>query len=339
MMSKIESVGRKRCPLVNDSDSVFFLSLADYKNNLYLSKDWRKIRDFYKSFKSIEDLIEWMKERPKGVAYIHTVEGESDVVIVVATADFNGKFAKNCRENIFKGKRIIFVESGELPDPYFNVSHNVNLGIKEAIKYNPRWVILSSDDMIKRDPIEVLTRNLKELDPEEFDTVFVSPSILHSSPGFVGIPNNAHRIVTKMMRGCKREFYKQVENFCGRDQYWPLAGANKKEKIIADLLYRKVSTVVWTMGFSIYSVEFVKKMGGEIFDETFISSEEDSDISIRIAHSKRYTFVDYKIDEYISSSRGNWECRNMQAVPGVVYLSFKIQKGLINLPNVIIDER
>ncbi len=338
-MSKIDSISRRRCPLVTDSRNVLFLSLADYKNNLYLSKDWRKIRDLYDSFRSVEDLIEWMKERPKGGAYIHTVKGESDIVVVIATADFNGKFAKNCRENIFRGMLIIFVESGEIPDPYFNISHNVNIGLKEAIKYNPRWIILSSDDMIETDPSEVLIRNLKELDPEEFDVVFVTPSRLHSQPGFVGIPNIAHHIVTKMVRGCRREFYKQVENFCGRHQYWPLAGTNRKEKIIADLLYRRVSTVVWTMDFSIWSGEFIKKMGGEMFDETYVSSEEDSDISIRAAYSKRYTFVDFKIDEHISASRGNWECRNMQAVPGVVYLSYKIQKRLINLPKVVPEER
>ena len=76
-----------------------------------------------------------------------------------------------------------------------------------------------------------------------------------------------------------------------------------------------------------------------MFDETYVSSEEDSDISIRAAYSKRYTFVDFKIDEHISASRGNWECRNMQAVPGVVYLSYKIQKRLINLPKVVPEER
>ena len=44
-----------------------------------------------------------MRERPKGVANIHEFEGDKDIIVVIPTADFNGKYAKECRENIFKG--------------------------------------------------------------------------------------------------------------------------------------------------------------------------------------------------------------------------------------------
>ncbi|MEM3860085.1 MAG: hypothetical protein QW478_11905 [Candidatus Micrarchaeaceae archaeon] len=83
-----------------------------------------------------------MKERPKGRAEIIEVEGDKEIIVVIPTADFNGKYAKECRENIFKGLHIIFVESGFPKDPYFNYAHNCNVGIKKAMEYNPKWIVV-----------------------------------------------------------------------------------------------------------------------------------------------------------------------------------------------------
>ena len=43
-----------------------------------------------------------MKERPKGIANIHEVEGNKDIIVVIPTADYNGKYAKfiNAGEDI-----------------------------------------------------------------------------------------------------------------------------------------------------------------------------------------------------------------------------------------------
>jgi len=52
-----------------------------------------------------------MKERPKGVPWIREVSDQKDIIVVIPTANFNGKYANECKENIFKGLHIIFVES------------------------------------------------------------------------------------------------------------------------------------------------------------------------------------------------------------------------------------
>ncbi len=148
---------RKKCS-VTYSEVPLFFSLVDYRNNYFTSDDPNKIIEFYNGFENREQLIWWMKERPKGVANIHEVEGDKDIIVVIPTADFNGKYAKECRENIFKGLHIIFVESGEIPDPYFNGAHNVNIGIKKAMEYNPRWIVFSNDDVYKIDSVEKLKR-------------------------------------------------------------------------------------------------------------------------------------------------------------------------------------
>ncbi len=111
---------RKKSP-VTYSEIPLFLSLVDYPNNYFASDDPKKIMEFYDSSENKEQLIQWMKERPKVVANIHGVEGDSKIIVVIPTADFNGKYAKEYKEKIFKGFHIIFVESGEVPDLYFNL--------------------------------------------------------------------------------------------------------------------------------------------------------------------------------------------------------------------------
>jgi len=52
-----------------------------------------------------------MKERPKVHYDIIEVEGNKDIIVVIPTADFNEKFAKACRDDIFKGLHMIFMQS------------------------------------------------------------------------------------------------------------------------------------------------------------------------------------------------------------------------------------
>ena len=53
-----------RC-LFQREDNIFF-SLVDYRNNLFTSNDPKKILEFYNGFENIDQLIQWMRERPKG---------------------------------------------------------------------------------------------------------------------------------------------------------------------------------------------------------------------------------------------------------------------------------
>ena len=163
-------------------ENELFFSLIDYRNNYFTSEDSDKIIEFYNGFENREQLINWMRERPKGSSNIHEIEGENDIVVVITTADFNGKYAKDCRESIFKGLHIIFVESGGRGDFYFNYSHNCNVGIRKAMEYNPKWVVVSNDDVYKIDDISVLQKQLETVNNKKIDTVFTKPSNYHSHP-------------------------------------------------------------------------------------------------------------------------------------------------------------
>ena len=176
---------KKICEFITTNDILTF-SLVDYRNNYFISDDPNKIIEFYNGFKNRNQLIQWMRERPKGVANIHEVDGDKEIIVVIPTADFNGRYARECREVIFKGLHIIFVESGEVPDPYFNYAHNVNVGIKKAMEYSPKWVVVSNDDMYKIDSSSYLLRILSSIDNKEFDYVLTSNSSYHNVKAYLG---------------------------------------------------------------------------------------------------------------------------------------------------------
>ena len=167
------------CPMERTMTEVFF-SLVDYRNNYFTSDDPNKIIEFYTGFENRDQLIQWMQERPKGVANVREVEGDKDIIVVIPTADFNGKYAKGCRDNVFKGLHIIFVESGGLGDFYFNFAHNCNVGIKKAMEYNPKWVVFSNDDMYKINDIGKLKDELKSIDMNKVMVVYAKPSSYHT---------------------------------------------------------------------------------------------------------------------------------------------------------------
>ena len=173
MMNEVKHTSRLKCPLILDSGDIFF-SLVDYRNSRFTSENPDKVIEFYDSFKNRDDLIEWMKERSNGVANIYEVDGDKEIIVVIPTADFNGKYAKECRENIFKGLHMIFVESGGRGDFYFKHAHNCNVGIRKAMEYNPKWIVYSNDDMKAKSSPEVLKEELSGFENLNKDAIFVN---------------------------------------------------------------------------------------------------------------------------------------------------------------------
>ena len=82
----IPNLGRLRCPIQFLQEELFF-SLVDYRNNYFTSEDPNKIIEFYNGFENRDKLIEWMRERPKGVANVHEVEGDKEIIVVIPTAE------------------------------------------------------------------------------------------------------------------------------------------------------------------------------------------------------------------------------------------------------------
>ena len=289
MMSKIiqdnpkPDRSRLFCQL-NRSMSELFFSLVDYRNNYFTSNDPNKIIEFYNGFGNRDQLIQWMKERPKGVANIHEVQGDKDIIVVIPTADFNGKYAKECRENIFKGFHIVFVESGGRDDFFFNYAYNCNVGIKKGMEYNPRWLVISNDDMRRIDEPQILRNNLIKFDPDEVDVLFMkeSPDHYHSQLAYLGRPNSMGKILHLLLNIFRKGFFSIAytkENFTTK--FCLNVILLPKHKVIK-LFFQKIKPIFVTESFMILSGVYAKANNGDILNESFCNGAEDWDLSFRI---------------------------------------------------------
>jgi hypothetical protein len=310
-----------RCPIEKSEMQTFF-SMVDYRNNLFTSNDPKKIMEFYDGFENREQLIQWMKERPKGVPYIHEVEGDKDIIVVILTADYNGKYATECRNNIFKGIHMIFVESGGENDFYFNIAHYMNAGMMKALDYNPKWILYSGDDMYKIDEVSKLVNDLKNLDEKETDAVFTNETIYHS---------RRDRVV-------RRNIFESLNQFrYSKSLGFKVNRLKRKFSVRYSIVrYRKINHILFSgmdfvsfIDFAILSANFVKRRNGNIFDETFINNMEDSDLSLSVMLTKcRVHKIGYRIGDFIGSSLGTGIDRSSRDLASAVYFTYKYESIL-----------
>ena len=298
-LNKFQS--RQCCSVYNSDNNKIFFSLVDYRNNYFTSNDPNKIIEFYNGFDNREQLIQWMRERPKGVANIYEVEGDRDIIVVIPTADFNGKYARECRDNIFKGLHIIFVESGEVPDPYFNYAHNCNVGIRKAMEYNPKWIVVSNDDMNKIDEPSILLESLRklELNKPGCDLVFAAPVFPYISESAMIVKPRISRKLVNTIIGRKA-------NGIGFSilQRFNVEYLLKYNFSFFDFLfYKPVFEYTCVVSFGIFRPEFLLKNKSKF--GVFFSFGEDDQISIFAAAShSRVCYSNYKIKPEIGKSTG-----------------------------------
>ena len=313
----------RRCCVLDKSKVPIFFSSVDYRNNYFTSNDPKKILEFYNGFDNPDQLIQWMRERPKGVANIHEVDGEKDIIVVIPTADFNGKYARECREKIFKGLHIIFVESSELPDPYFNIAHNINIGIRKAMKYNPKWIVSCGDDMTKVDDIAVLKRGLNNLDNEKMGLVYAyPPSDYYTLKKAVVKPRLIRSIIHIGLRGLNKDLTYVIK------KRFNVTYILVPDTIISRILHKYMYKFVDAVSFGIYSAKLLDdlmKNDNYIFDCNYINCHEESDLAIRINNSKwGITTVNYRIKPLIGESFGRTNARTLRDQASAVYFSRKL---------------
>ena len=294
------------CPLSYENN--LFFSLVDHRNNYFTSNNINKIIEFYERFQSSAELIRWMKERPKGNCAIREVDGKKDVIVVIPTIDANSELANNCKD-IFNDLHIIFVESG-YNNFYFNYAHNCNIGIKKALEYNPKWIILSNDDMYKIDSIDVLLGDLEKMDPDEVITVYINESNYHSAKRRIvkkRIIYN-HTILLKRLLINGSKLYKITKKKIELEKKLKCFYIVVPNKRIFDFLTKDKITFTVGMSFQIFGRSFFKKYGSYIFDETFINDAEDIDLSFKLfmdgARSERSIF---RLGDMIGSSLGSYK--------------------------------
>ena len=330
---KTINISRLHCPIEYIKGELFF-SLADYRNNYFTSDDPDKIIEFYNGFESRDQLIQWMRERPKGVANIHEVDGDKDIIVVITTADFNGKYAKECTDNIFKGLHMVFVESGGRGDFYFNIAHNVNVGIKKAMEYNPKWIVTSNDDMYKLDDVNVLRKELQDTFNLDFPLILAN----HQKKGLYVSKDMALVKIKGILKLFRKRLHAWLEippempvyakNFHYHfTEYSPELSIYKLSKIF---FKDKIIPFVNLNAFGIFSGVFLKNSKDHIFDETFINGFEEVDLSLRLEFEYGVKYINYNIAGYEGSTLGNqsdplkFRSRHLRDLANYIYINSKL---------------
>ena len=298
------NLGRQRCA-VKDDKFMLLPSLVDYKNSMYMSEDPLQIIEFYRSFNDADSLIKWMKERPKGATYLHEVPGNNDIIVIIPTADATGDKAKTMKEAVFKGLHLIFVESGEYPDQYFNYANSCNAGIARALEYDPEWIIISNDDMYPMDDIGVLTSELSKV-PDDVNIVYTKPSQYHSIPSAIGtrrrfIFNSLRMLLLSVkQRTILDEVSPELIRKFNIRYFWVDPNAPSTR-----ILYHTVTHFVLTSSFTILRARVCKDVEGKLFDETFINGVEDWRLSIDLyRRAPQKAFIDFKIGDKVGGTLG-----------------------------------
>ena len=306
-----------------------------YLDQLYNSNNIIDIVKFYKELRNVNEALEWVRRRPRAEPRIYEVPGDTEIVVIVPTADHNGIYAKNIRE-IFRGFHIVFVESS---GPYFSYSYSCNVGFKYALKsYRPTWFILSNDDMLMGDPPEKLRQELSTINHRNVATVFTNPpGVYHSYPAYLVRFKRLYGIIYSLYisTSCKcsvPNLYKKFNIKYGAGVFVKGSFFDKVRSTIAlsRANVQKIRKYLLIGSFGIFSRYFVEKHGGEVFDTNYLVSREDFDLSIRITEEgEKYDFINYNIKDMIGKTLGKGTLRSLKSLIDEIILNYKVINGLL----------
>ena len=316
------------CPY-NSSIIETTFSLVDYKNNLFNSDSLQDLFRLYSSFPSATDLISWLRERPCGNVFLYEFEGDKDFIVVIPTSDIQSELALLCRETIFRGLHIIFVESAYPKDPYFNYAHSCNEGIKQALKYNPKWILLSNDDIKSSDDINKLKTELVKL----ADNILVAftedtPYLAHSFE--IRKLNKFGKVVSKMGLALSKFFKSETINQIALYEKFHIyfSPFYKPPKILSKgtIFYKKVTNALVPGPFSAYRPSFIQEMSGKLFDEQFLNGFEDTWLALLILERDiKIGLIDYKIVPLGGMSLGKGKLRYLREIPSLSLYNFYLK--------------
>ena len=288
-------------------------------NKLYISEDVQDIIKFYDSFDDKEEIIDWMKRRPSMKPNLVEINKDADnyAIVVIPTINSNGKWLKNDKE-IFDGLHIIFAENPDKkPNPYFNYSFSVNTGIEKALEYNPKWIIVSNDDMFKIDDISKLINELKE--SENYDTIFFTNSNAHTTDVFIAKPTlvKLYRMFFYWGRN-----YTRIENkFKLKLKVLDIRDRSRIYKTIKSrIMYNQKIRLKHQQGyFPVVNANFIRSMGGKLFDSTFINGHEDIWLYYRYLQNSNFKLGDFNIGIYKGNSLGHGVNRQLREIANEIY--------------------
>jgi hypothetical protein len=298
----------------------------NYKNidDLYTSNNFEDIIKFYSYFGNKNEIINWMKKRPKMkpnlVEYFNNTNNY--IIVVIPTINSNGKQAISIKK-IFKNLHIIFAENkNQKPNKYFNYAFSVNTAIRRALEYNPRWIIISNDDIFKIDSISQLVRELKN--SEKYDTLFFPKSVTYSDKLVLAKP--AFQNLIRPFFYWRRQYKNITKKFKIKFEVLDFKNQNFFYKYF---LYRPVIKIKHHQGsFIVLNTDFIFSISskGKVFDETFINGHEDIWLSYRYLQNCVFKLSNFNIGHIGGSSLSVGVIRVFRDIVNEIYFEFLLEK-------------
>jgi GT2 family glycosyltransferase len=262
-----------------------------------------------------DKIISWMRKRERAKIRFFETEGETEVVVVVPTADAKGSRAREVVE-VFNPLKVIFVESN---GPLFNYATSVNAGVSRALNYSPKWIVISNDDVHGRDPVKKL---LDELSTTNRGLVMASPSSYHTYPvSLIEVRPyflKGMKFIGKALRLPPAEVYADLTLRYGK------ALGIKTLIVINSMLgpLKKVAGEVKMEVINAGSFMVVnRRVANErLLDETFINGYEDVLFSMKMKDD--FEVIQFNLDEERGGSLGFGKMRFLKAYVNEVYLNY-----------------
>ena len=187
--------------------------------------------------------------------------------------------------------------------------------------YQPKWIIVSNDDMYKIDEVKLLKTELAQI--ENADIVYTAESTYHSNSMQIIISNRLFFWYLRLT-----SYGKWYVSICRRlkIKYFSI-GTN----LIKKFFFKSHLRYTELRSFMIISTNYIKRERFLVFDEMFINQAEDTDLSIRIGMSSiKKRKISYEIGNYIGSTFGMNNDRRLRSLASLTYFSVKWEDRLVN---------
>ena len=291
----------------------------------YSSKNYKDIVEFYNGFETKQEIIAWMQNREKAKTNLVEYNKDKDnyAIVVIPTIDADGEWATIDRK-IFKGLHIIFIENeGKKPNKFFNYSHSINKGIERALTYNPKWLIISNDDMEKQDDKSKLIAELKQ--SEDYDTLFFPKTNTYSSK--VGLYKPRLQKLFRLRSGWRRAYANIYKRFQIK---YELLDVRNRGFIYKHLAYKPIFQISHHQrNLIVLNSNYIRKeLNNQVFDDTFINGHEDSWLSYKYLQHSNFKMSDFKINAIAGASLGLGKDRAFREIANQIYFEYKCIKCL-----------
>lgn len=295
-------IGMSQQPLLSRiEDPMQFLSYLEY---LYNSENKLNWENFYKKLRTPTDAIEFSHSRQNphyAIKIINNI-GYPKLVVVMPTPDLHNRITKDTISR-FGNTCIVLVESS---GKYFNFAKSMNIGIQQALQLDPKWILLSNNDVYPIDNIEKFEFSLKKYQPVASVPVLNEPHIIRPiitkwfEPSYteqqlmkiISYPAELLGLSGSLISNLVASRYKifksdaitrflELDNMVLNSIVYqsPISGMLKR---VSDSLKSKGKYLVSYINIQpvgIFAPYILEEFN---FDETFINHGEDSDLSIRM---------------------------------------------------------